>query len=262
MIHLAAPLHATLPGVYAPPFDPVAVAADVEQKRRANRVWEARDALHAALPYAPQDPSLCLAGGRLYHQLGYARESMRFLQVAEASRVSGLATEAAQLIDRIAAEGTEGARDRAVCVLSLLEVYRFFFTPYARQWPYPHWETACLTDPCWALTPQHLAGTLSGGHATPPGHRRAWWTVRYAIEALSPAEAAASLGKRFDEGEVLVYLETPAAGLPFAEPSASDRLGTLAPFAAKAMERVTEPVDLARVDRVYVAGRVEPSGLP
>jgi hypothetical protein len=246
--------------VYGPPFDPAAIAADVDQKRRSNRVWEARDALHAALPYAPHDASLCLAGGRLYHQLGYAREAMRFLQVVEQSGLAGLVTEAAQLIDRIAAEGTEGSRDRAVCVLSLMEVYRFLLTPYARQWPYAHWESACLRDPCWSLTPQHLAGALSGGHATPPGHRRAWWTVRYAIEALSPAEAAASLGKRFAEGEVLVYLETPAGGLPFAEPSSADRLGTLAPVAAKAMERVTEPIDVARVDRVYVAGRIEPLG--
>lgn len=246
--------------MYAPPFDPVAIAADVDAKLRGNRVWEARDALHAALPYAPRDPSLCLAGGRLYYKLGYAREAMRFLEVVEASDVATLAAEATQLLNRVAKEGTEGARDRAVCVLTLMEVYRYLFTPYARQWPYAHWEAACLRDPCWSLTPQHLGGVLSGGHATPPGHRRAWWTVRYAIEALSPAEVSGSLGKRFAEGDVLVLLETPAAGLPFATPGEVDRLGTLAPVAATAMEAVTDPIELSRVDRVYAAGRIEPSG--
>jgi hypothetical protein len=246
--------------VYAPPFDPVAVAADVDAKLRGNRIWEARDALHLALPYAPRDPSLCLAGGRLYYKLGYAREAMRFLEVVEASDVTTLAAEATQLLNRVAKEGTEGARDRAVCVLTLMEVYRYLFTPYARQWPYPHWEAACLRDPCWSLTPQHLGGMLSGGHASPPGHRRAWWTVRYAIEALSPAEVAASLGRRFADGDVLVMIETPAAGLPFATPVDVDRLGTLAPVAATAMEAVTDPIDLSRVDRVYAAGRIEPSG--
>jgi hypothetical protein len=248
--------------VYAPPFDPVAIAADVDAKLRAGRVWEARDALHAALPYAPSDPSLCLAGGRLYAHLGYAREAMRFLQVVEASDAATLAREASATLNRIAKEGTDRARDRAVCVLTLAEAYRAYFTPYARQWPYAHWEAACLRDPCWALTAQHLAGTLSGGHASPPGHRRAWWTVRYAIEALSPAEVADSLGRRFSEGDVLVHLETETSGLPFAAPTDQDRLGTLAPMRATAMEAVTDPIDLARIDRVYVAGRVEAMGEP
>ena len=242
-------------------FDPVAIAADVEAKRRAGRLVEARDALHAALPYAPADPSICYAGGRLYDQLGYAREAVRFLEVVEKSRHPTLAAEASALLTRIARDGTQSARDVAVCVLSLAEIYRTMMTPYARAWSYPHWESATLADPCWVLNVTHLAGAISGGHASPPGHPYAWWTVRYAIEAIDPTGVAGALGGRFGVGEVLVFLETETMGLDWVEPNDTHRLGTFAPRAATALERVTPPIDASRLRRVYVAGRVGPTSL-
>ncbi len=241
----------------APPWDPFQVAADVEAKRRAGRLLEARDALHAALPWAPNDPAICHAGGELYAQLGYAREAMRFYEVVERSAHPTLARDATAKLSRLAAEGTEGSKDVAVCVLTLGEVYRTAMTAYARAWPYAHWEAATLADPCWVLNPTHLEGAIPGGHAAPPGHRFAWWTVRYAIEALDATAISASLGARFSTGDVLVFLETPAHGLAFDEPTDAHRLGTTTIRRATAIERASEPVDARRITRVYVAGRVE-----
>lgn len=241
----------------APPWDPLQIAAEVEAKRRAGRLVEARDALHAALPWAPNDPAICHAGGELYAQLGYAREAMRFYEVVERSGHPTLARDAIAKLARLAGEGTEGSKDVAVCVLTLDEVYRAFMTQYARAWPYAHWEASTLADPCWVLNTTHLEGAVSGGHAAPPGHRFAWWTVRYAIEALDPSAVASSLGGRFSTGDVLVFLETPAQGLAFEEPTDAHRLGTTAIRKATAIERATAPVEATRLTRVYVAGRVE-----
>ncbi|GAC1356747.1 MAG: hypothetical protein NVSMB47_10120 [Polyangiales bacterium] len=241
----------------APPyFDPRAVAADVDARRRAGDWLGARDALHRALPYAPGDPDLCHAGGLLYEQLGYAREAVRFFEVVERAHHATLTPDATQRLGRIAGEGTAGARDVAVCVVTLAELYRSLMTPYARQWTYAHWEQATLADPCWVLHPAHVAGPIRGGHPTPPPHPFAWWTVRYAIEALEPALVSAALGRRFGEGDVLVFLETPAMGLEWSEPTAAQRLGTLAPVPSTALERVSAPVEAARLSRVYVVGRV------
>ncbi len=237
-------------------FDPSSVAADVEAKRRAGKLIEARDVLHRALPYAPRDASICYAGGLLYEQLGYAREAVRFLEVVEKSGHPTLAAEASNILGKIAAEGIPGSRDVAVCVLSLGEVFRSLMTPYARQWPYAHWEASTLADPCWVLNPSHVTGQISGGHAAPPGHPWAWWTVRYAIEALEPTAVAVALGRRFPPGELLVFLETPTAGLEWLEPTPSHRLGTLAPDKVTALERVSAPIDASRLTRVYVAGKV------
>lgn len=237
-------------------MDPVQAAAHVDSLRRAQRPFEARDALHAALPYFPQDPTLCHAGGVLYLELGYAHEALRFFELVERSSHPTLAKDATERLSLIAREGTTGARDAAICVLTLAEIYGALFTPYARQWPLAHWADATLRDPCWVLAPNHLVGTLSGGHATPPGHTRAFWTVRYAIEALDAGSAAASLGGRFPDGEILVYLETDATTLPMEEPTDRDLLGTTALRRATAFERVTDPVDVALVRRVYVAGVV------
>jgi len=245
---------------YGAPFDPTAIAADVEAKRRAGRVIEARDALHAALPYAPTDPALCHAGGELYAQLGYAHEAVRFYEVVERSKHPTLSAHATQMLTKIAAEGTEGARDVAVCVLKLSEVWAALMTPYAKQWPYAHWEASTLADPCWVLNLGHLQGMVSGGHASPPPHRLAWWTVRYAIEALDPSAINDAVGARFSEGDVLVFLETPTAGLPFEAPNEGDRLGTVSLKPPTALERVTPPVEVQRLTRVYVAGRVTGSG--
>lgn len=240
-------------------WDPVQTAAWIDSERRAGRWIAARDALHAALPHAPSDPALCHAGGELYAALGYAREAMRFFEVVERSGHPSLAADATAKMTRLAAEGTDGAKDVAVCVLSLLEVYRALMTDYARAWPYAHWEGACLADPCWVLNPSHLGGLLSGGHAAPPGHARAWWTVRYAIEALDPTAVNASLGGRFAPGDVLVFLEQPATTLPLSPPDERDRLGTTAIKRVTAVEMVSDPIDASRMSRLYVAGRVDES---
>lgn len=237
-------------------MDPVQAAAHVDALRRAQRPFEARDALHAALPYFPQDPALCHAAGVLYLELGYAHEALRFLETVERSSHPTLAADATERLATLAREGTTGARDAAVCILTLAEVYQSLLSPYARQWPLAHWADATVRDPCWVLAPMHLAGVVSGGHAAPPGHARAFWTVRYAIEALDAGAAAASLGGRFPEGEILVYLEADATTLPMVEPTERDRLGTTAPRRATAFERVTDPVEVARIRRVYVAGVV------
>lgn len=237
--------------------DPIQTAAWIEQARRDNRLFEARDALHAALPYAPRDPNLCYAGGELYTTLGFAREAIRFYEVVERSGHPGLAADATAKITKLAAEGTRGSKDVAVCVLSLLEVYRSFMTEYARAWPYQHWETACLTDPCWVLNPTHLQGAVTGGHAAPPPHARAWWTILYAIEALDPTAITSSLGGRFAQGEILVFLQTGATTLPLETPSERDRLGTTTLRKATAIEQVSPPIDMSQITRVYVAGRIE-----
>src|SRR4051812_26938907 len=119
-------------------WSPDSVAADVLAKLREGRVMEARDALHAALPYAPQDPSICHAGGELYAKLGYAREAMKFYEVAEkaASTAPGLARDATEKLASLARDGTEGSKDVAVCVLSLAELHRTYFSAFARGWPY------------------------------------------------------------------------------------------------------------------------------
>jgi len=238
-------------------WDPLQTAAWIEAERRAGRLVAARDALHAALPYAPNDPALCHAGGELYATLGYAREAMRFYEVVERSGHPSLAKDATAKMMRLASDGTEGAKDVAVCVLSLLEIYRTLMTEYARAWPYAHWEAACLTDPCWVLNPSHLAGAITGGHAAPPGHPRAWWTIRYAVEALDPVAINASLGGRFAPGDILVFLEQSATTLPLEPPSDRDRLGTTAIKKVTAVEMVSDPIDAASSSRVYVAGRVE-----
>lgn len=240
-------------------WDPLQTAAWVDAERRAGRLIAARDALHAALPYAPTDAALCHAGGELYAALGYAREAMRFFEVVERSGHPSLAADATAKMTRLASEGTDGAKDVAVCVLSLLEVYRALMTDYARAWPYAHWEAACLADPCWVLNPTHLAGRISGGHAAPPGHAKAWWTVRYAIEALDATTVNASLGGRFAPGDVLVFLEQSATTLPSAPPDERDRLGTTAIKRVTAVELVSDPIDVARSSRLYVVGRVEDS---
>ena len=237
------------------PFDPAMVAADVEAKRRDGRIKEARDKLHYYLPYAPRDPSLCFAGGVFYASLGYGREAVRFFEVVEKSG-HPLAKEATARLHVLAAEGTERSRDVAVCVLSLAEVYRTAMTPYARQWRFDHWERATLADPCWVLAKEHLHGRISGGHAAPPGHPYAWWTVRYAIEALEPSAVAVALGNRFGPRDVLVFLETETAGLDWSEPTIEQRLGTMCPDKPTALERISGPIDVARLQRVYVAGRV------
>lgn len=237
-------------------WDASAVAHDVAQKTRAGRYMEARDALHAALSWAPQDPALCHAGGDLYFALGYAREAMRFYEVAEKSGHPGFAPDATQKLQRLARDGTDGAKDVAVCVLTLAEVYRTLMTPYARAWPYAHWEGATLADPCWVLNLSHLDGWISGGHAAPPGQASSWWTIRYAIEALDASSVNDSLGGRFAPGDVLVFLETPVGGMPLEEPTETHRLGTMAVKRATAIERVCPTVDVHRLSRVYVAGRV------
>ena len=239
-------------------MDPIQVAAHVDAARRAAQFVEARDALHAALPYFPQDATLCHAAGQLYFDLGYAREAVRFFETVERSGHTTLSKDATERLSRLVAEGTTGARDAAICVLTLAEVYGSLLTPYARQWPLAHWASATLADPCWVLTASHVAGTLSGGHGAAPGHTRAWWTIRYAIEALDPGAVAASLGGRFPEGEILVYLEVDGTTLPMEEPTERDRLGNGALRRATAFERVTDPVDAKRIRRVYVAGLVEP----
>jgi len=238
-------------------IDPIQVAAHVDHARREGRLIEARDALHAALPYAPQEPYLCHAGGNLYAALGFAREAIRFFEVVERAKHPSLSGDATAQITRLVAEGTSGSKDVAVCVLSLLELYRTFMTDYARAWSYAHWEAACLADPCWVLNPTHLAGAISGGHAAPPPHPRAWWTVLYAIEALEPAAINASLGGRFTVGDVLVFLQTPITTLPLEAPSERDRLGTSSLRKVTAMEQVSPPVAMSQLSRVYVAGRVE-----
>lgn len=237
--------------------DPLQVAAWVEQARRDGRLFEARDALHAALPYAPRDPNLCHAGGELYAAMGFAREAIRFYEVVERSGHHGLASDATQKITRLVAEGTTGSKDIAVCVLSLADVYRTMMTDYARSWPYAHWEGATLADPCWVLNPTHLGGAVSGGHAAPPPHSRAWWTILYAVEALDPAAINASLGGRFAPGEVMVFLETSATTLPLEAPTERDRLGTTAIRKVTALEQVSPPIDMGQISRVYVPGRVE-----
>lgn len=242
-------------------FDPRSIAADVDARRRAGAVIEARDVLHRALPYAPNDPDLCFAGGALYEQLGYAREAIRFYEVAERSKHPTLAPQATMRLNAIAKEGTAGARDVAVCVVTLAEAWRAFMTPYARQWNYQRWEQSTLADPCWVLNPSHFAGAISGGHAVPPVHTLAWWTVRYAIEALDPEAMSSALGARFSIGDVLVFLETPTAGLDWVEPTAEHRVGTVMLRKATALERVTPPIDASRLTRVYVAGKIERSGL-
>jgi hypothetical protein len=238
-------------------FDPHAVANDVDARRRAGALIEARDALHRALPYAPQDPDLCFAGGALYEQLGYAREAMRFFEVVEKSKHPTLAPQATARMNTLAKEGSTGARDVAVCVVTLAELWRTFMTPYARQWDYAHWERSTLADPCWVLNPGHVAGAISGGHAVPPPHALAWWTVRYAIEALEPDAISTSLGGRFATGDMLVFLETPTMGLEWIAPTLEHRAGaiTLAERTT-ALERVSAPIDASRLTRVYVAGRV------
>ncbi len=238
-------------------MDSTQTAAHVDALRRAARFVEARDALHAALPYFSQDPHLCHAAGQLYFDLGYAREAVRFFEAVERSSHPTLASDATERLSRLLAEGTTGARDAALCVLTLAELFGSLLTPYARQWPLSHWASATLADPCWVLTPSHLTGTLSGGHGAAPGHTRAWWTIRYAIEALEPGAAAASLGGRFPEGEILVYLEADGTTLPMTEPTEADRLGIGAFRRATAFERVTDPIDASRIRRVYVAGLVE-----
>jgi hypothetical protein len=237
--------------------DPIQTAAWIDQARREGRLFEARDALHAALPYAPRDPNLCYAGGELYTTLGFAREAIRFYEVVERSGHPGLAADATTKITRLASEGTVGSKDVAVCVLSLLEVYRAFMTEYARSWPYAHWETACLADPCWVLNPTHLAGPVSGGHAAPPPHARAWWTILYAIEALDPTALNASLGGRFAAGDMLVFLQTSATTLPLEGASERDRLGITTMRKVTAIEQVSPPIDMSQITRVYVAGRVD-----
>lgn len=239
-------------------WDPLRTAGFIDQERRAGRFVAARDALHAALPWAPDDPALCHAGGDLYATLGYAREAMRFYEVVERSG-SPLSADATAKMTRLASEGTEGAKDVAVCVLTLAEVYRVLMTDYARAWPYAHWESACLTDPCWVLNPSHLAGALTGGHASPPGHPRAWWTIRYAVEALDATAVNASLGGRFQPGDVLVFLEQSATTLPLERPTERDQLGTATVRRVTAVEMVSTPIDAARSSRVYVPGRVEES---
>lgn len=237
--------------------DPLQAAAYVDHARRENRLVEARDALHAALPYAPHDPHLCHAGGELYATLGFAREAIRFFEVAERSGHPTLARHATDAITRLIAEGTAGSKDVAVCVVSLLELYRASMTDYARAWPYAQWESACLTDPCWVLNPTHLGGAISGGHAAPPPHDRAWWTVLYAIEALDPASVNASLGGRFATGDVLVLLQAPITTLPLSAPTERDRLGTSALRKVTALEQVSAPIAVSALSRVYVAGRIE-----
>lgn len=239
--------------------DPIQAAAFIDHARRDGRLFEARDALHAALPYAPHDPNLCHAGGELYTALGYAREAIRFYEVVERSGHPTLASDATTKITRLVSDGTAGSKDVAVCVLSLLEVYRAFMSEYARAWPYAHWEAACLADPCWVLNPTHLGGAVSGGHAAPPPHARAWWTVLYAIEALDPAAVNASLGNRFSAGEVLVFLQASATTLPLETANERDRLGITAVRRVTAMEQVSPPIDMSQIVRVYVAGRVEES---
>ena len=237
--------------------DPIQVAAFVDHARREGRLFEARDALHAALPYAPRDPNICHAGGELYAALGYAREAIRFYEVVERSSHPTLAADATQKITKLVADGTTGSKDVAVCVLSLVDIYRSLMTEYARSWPYAHWETACLADPCLVLNPTHLAGSVSGGHAAPPPHSRAWWTILYAVEALDPAAVNASLGGRFSPGEILVFLETSATTLPLESPSERDRLGVTAIRKVTALEQVSAPLDMSQIARVYVPGRVE-----
>jgi len=239
--------------------DPIQVAAYVDHARRENRLMEARDALHAALPYAPVEPNLCHAGGELYTRLGFAREAIRFFEVVERSGHPTLSKHATDAITKLVAEGTAGSKDVAVCVLSLLELYRTFMTEYARAWSYPHWETAVLADPCWVLNPTHLAGAISGGHPAPPPHARAWFTVLYAIEALDPTAVNASLGGRFAVGDVLVFLQAPITTLPLSAPSERDRLGTSAIKKVTTIEQVAEPVAVTQLSRIYVAGRVEES---
>jgi hypothetical protein len=236
--------------------DPIQIATFIDHARRENRLMEARDALHAALPYAPIDPNICYAGGELYTTLGFAREAIRFFEVVERSG-HPLGKAASERITELVANGTAGSKDVAVCVLSLLELYRAFMTDYARAWPYAHWEAACLADPCWVLNPSHLQGAISGGHAAPPPSPRAWFTVLYAIEALDPTAVNASLGGRFAAGEVLVMLQAPITTLPLSAPTDRDRLGTSAIKKVTTIEQVSEPVPVTSLSRVYVAGRVE-----
>lgn len=233
-----------------------AAAADVLGRLRAGRPIEARDALHAALAWAPQDPSLCHAGGELYLSLGYAREAMRFFEVVERSGAPGLAADATAKLSALARDGTEGSKDVAVCVLTLAELHRAYFSAYARGWPYPYWEGSTLADPCWVLNPSHLEGYFTGGHAAPPGHPRAWWTIRYAIEALDANAVNDSLGGRFSVGDVLVFLETPVAGMPVEKPTEQDRLATTSVRKVTALEYVTPSCPTHRLTRVYVAGRI------
>jgi len=237
--------------------DPIQVAAYVDHARREGQLVEARNALHAALPYAPHDPHLCHAGGELYTALGFAREAIRFFEVVERSGHPTLSKHATDQITRLIAEGTAGSKDIAVCVLSLIELYRTMMTEYARAWSYAHWEGACLADPCWVLNPTHLAGAVSGGHAAPPPHARAWWTVLYAIEALDPTAINASLGGRFASGDVLVFLQTSITTLPLEAPTERDRLGVSAIRRVTAMEQVSQPIAVTQLSRLYVAGRVE-----
>ena len=237
--------------------DPIQAAAYVDHARRDGRLVEARNALHAALPYAPHDPHLCHAGGELYASLGFAREAIRFFEVVERAGHPTLSKHAADAITRLIAEGTAGSKDVAVCVLSLLELYRTMMTEYARAWSYQHWEAAVLADPCWVLNPTHLAGAISGGHAAPPPHPRAWWTVLYAIEALDPTAINASLGGRFATGEILVLLQTPITTLPLEAPTERDRLGTSAIRKVTTIEQVSEPIAAEQLSRAYVSGRIE-----
>jgi hypothetical protein len=236
--------------------DPLRVAEYVDHARRAGRVYEARDALHAALPWAPNDPALCFAGGELYATLGFAREAIRFYEVVERSRHAGLAADATRKITALVSDGTADAKDTAVCVLTLAEVYRTLMTDYARAWSYAHWERACLADPCWILQPTHLYGMISGGHAAPPPHPRAWWTILYAIEALDVDAIQASFGGRFASGDVVVLLQTPASSLHLSEASDADRSATFTPRKVTAIERVSEPVYAQQIARAYVAGRL------
>ncbi|MGZ3478498.1 MAG: hypothetical protein ACXVCJ_28620, partial [Polyangiales bacterium] len=101
------------------PWNPQGAAAEVLGKLRAGQLREARDVLHAALPWAPQDPSLCHAGGELYLALGFAREAMKFYEVVERAGAPGLAADATEKLARLARDGTEGSKDVAVCVLTV-----------------------------------------------------------------------------------------------------------------------------------------------
>ncbi|MGZ3450710.1 MAG: tetratricopeptide repeat protein [Polyangiales bacterium] len=238
------------------PWNPQGAAAEVLGKLRAGQLREARDVLHAALPWAPQDPSLCHAGGELYLALGFAREAMKFYEVVERAGAPGLAADATEKLARLARDGTEGSKDVAVCVLTLAELHRAYFSAYARGWPYAHWESSTLADPCWVLNPSHLEGWITGGHAAPPGHPKAWWTIRYAIEALEANAINDSLGGRFVNGDVLVFLETDIAGMPVEPPTDQDRLATTTVRKVTALEYVTPSCPVTRLTRVYVAGRI------